>query len=143
MTTDGEAVTAEDVVFTFETAKAARASIDLTFLEKVEAVDDPIQSIIYCQIILKVHFLIVFDKRTLNQWCISMSPALTGTTVTFLLSRPTSVFLNTIASGILCHKYNCHLFYRRNRSVILLVRLQNQLFLWIPLDKFPRSRSDW
>ncbi len=67
--TDGEAVTAEDVVFTFETAKAARASIDLTFLEKVEAVDD--------------------------------------TTVTFLLSRPTSVFLNTIASvGIIpAHAY--------------------------------------
>lgn len=67
--TDGEAVTAEDVVFTFETAKAAQASIDLTFLEKAEAVND--------------------------------------TTVTFLLSRPTSTFLNTIASvGIIpAHAY--------------------------------------
>ncbi len=67
--TDGEAVTAEDVVFTFETAKTAQASIDLTFLEKVEAIND--------------------------------------TTVTFLLSKPTSVFLNTIASvGIIpAHAY--------------------------------------
>lgn len=38
--TDGEAVTAGDVVFTFETAKAAQASVDLTFLEKVEAKND-------------------------------------------------------------------------------------------------------
>ncbi|MDE7324109.1 MAG: ABC transporter substrate-binding protein [Lachnospiraceae bacterium] len=68
--TDGEAVTAADVVFTFETAKAAQASLDLTFLEKVEAIND--------------------------------------TTVTFLLSRPTSVFLNTAASvGIIpAHAYD-------------------------------------
>lgn len=58
--TDGEAVTADDVVFTFETAKAAQASVDLTFMETAEAVND--------------------------------------TTVIFTLSRPTSVFLNTIAS---------------------------------------------
>lgn len=58
--TDGEAVTADDVAFTFETAKAAQASIDLTFLEKVEAITD--------------------------------------TTVIFTLSRPTSVFLNIVAS---------------------------------------------
>ncbi|MDE6991445.1 MAG: ABC transporter substrate-binding protein [Lachnospiraceae bacterium] len=58
--TDGETVTASDVAFTFETAKAAQASIDLTFLESAEAVND--------------------------------------TTVIFTLSRPTSVFLNTIAS---------------------------------------------
>ncbi len=58
--TDGEAVTAADVVFTFETAKAAQASIDLTFLERVEALND--------------------------------------TTVVFTLTRPTSVFLNTVAS---------------------------------------------
>lgn len=38
--TDGEPVTAADVAFTFETAKAAQASVDLTFLEKVEAVND-------------------------------------------------------------------------------------------------------
>lgn len=58
--TDGEAVTADDVVFTFETAKAAQASVDLTFVERIEAVND--------------------------------------TTVKFVLSRPTSVFLNTAAS---------------------------------------------
>ncbi len=58
--TDGEAVTADDVVFTFETAKAAQASFDLTFVERIEAVND--------------------------------------TTVKFVLSRPTSVFLNTAAS---------------------------------------------
>ena len=38
--TDGERLTASDVVFTFETARAAQASVDLTFLEKVEAPDD-------------------------------------------------------------------------------------------------------
>ena len=58
--TDGEAVTASDVVFTFETAKAAQSSVDLTFLEAVEAPNDA--------------------------------------TVVFTLSRPTSTFLNTIAS---------------------------------------------
>lgn len=58
--TDGEAVTADDVAFTFEMAKAAQASIDLTFMEKAEAIND--------------------------------------TTVRFTLSRPTSVFLNTVAS---------------------------------------------
>ena len=67
--TDGEAVTADDVVFTFETAKAAQASVDLTFVERIEAVND--------------------------------------TTVKFVLSRPTSVFLNTAASvGIIpAHAY--------------------------------------
>lgn len=58
--TDGEPVTAGDVAFTFETAKAAHSSVDLTFLEKAEAADE--------------------------------------TTVVFTLSRPTSTFLNTIAS---------------------------------------------
>lgn len=58
--TDGEKLTASDVVFTFNTAKAAKASVDLTFMEKAEAPDD--------------------------------------TTVVFTLSRPTSVFLNTVAS---------------------------------------------
>ncbi|MBE6946493.1 MAG: ABC transporter substrate-binding protein [Ruminococcaceae bacterium] len=58
--TDGEAVTASDVAFTFETAKSAQASVDLTFLEKVETPDDQ--------------------------------------TVVFTLNRPTSVFLNTVAS---------------------------------------------
>lgn len=58
--TDGEAVTADDVAFTFETAKAAQASVDLTFLENIEVKND--------------------------------------TTVVFTLSRPTSVFLNTVAS---------------------------------------------
>lgn len=37
---DGEPVTAEDVVFTFETAKEAGSSVDLTMMEQVEAVDD-------------------------------------------------------------------------------------------------------
>ncbi len=58
--TDGEAVTASDVVFTYEMAKAAQASIDLTFVDTIKAVND--------------------------------------TTVIFTLSRPTSTFLNTVAS---------------------------------------------
>lgn len=58
--TDGEAVTASDVAFTFETAKAAQASVDLTFMESAVAKDD--------------------------------------TTVVFTLSKPASVFLNTISS---------------------------------------------
>lgn len=37
---DGAPVTAADVAFTFATAKAAQASVDLTFLEKAEATDD-------------------------------------------------------------------------------------------------------
>ena len=48
------------MVFTFNTAKDAGSSVDLTFMEKVEAPDDR--------------------------------------TVVFTLSRPTSVFLNTVAS---------------------------------------------
>ena len=38
--TDGERVTAHDVVFTLETAKAARGSVDLTYMESAEAPDD-------------------------------------------------------------------------------------------------------
>lgn len=38
--TDGEPLTAEDVVFTFETAMASQTAIDLTFLDRVEARDD-------------------------------------------------------------------------------------------------------
>lgn len=38
--TDGEPLTASDVVFTFRTAKESQSSLDLTFLEKVEAPDD-------------------------------------------------------------------------------------------------------
>ena len=38
--TDGEQVTAHDVAFTLETAKAAQGSIDLTFMESAVAVDD-------------------------------------------------------------------------------------------------------
>lgn len=58
--TDGEALTADDVVFTFQTAKESQSSLDLTFLEKVEALDD--------------------------------------TTVIFELTKPTSAFLNTVAT---------------------------------------------
>lgn len=58
--TDGEQVTASDVAFTLETAKAARGSVDLTYMESAVAQDD--------------------------------------TTVVVNLSRPTSIFLNTLAS---------------------------------------------
>lgn len=58
--TDGEALTASDVVFTFETAKTSQSSLDLTFLEKVEAPDDR--------------------------------------TVVFTMTKPTSTFLNTVAT---------------------------------------------
>lgn len=58
--TDGEPVTAADVAFTLETAKAAQGSVDLTYMERAEAVDD--------------------------------------TTLVVTLSKPTSVFLNTLAS---------------------------------------------
>ena len=37
---DGKPVTAEDVVFTYETAKETGASVDLTMMDKVEALDD-------------------------------------------------------------------------------------------------------
>ncbi len=58
--TDGEKVTASDVAFTLETAKAARGSVDLTYMERVEAPDER--------------------------------------TVVITLSKPTSIFLNTLAS---------------------------------------------
>lgn len=58
--TDGEPVTAADVAFTFNTAKTSQSSLDLTFLDTVEAVDE--------------------------------------TTVVFTLTKPTSSFLNTVAS---------------------------------------------
>ena len=58
--TDGEKVTASDVAFTLETAKAAQGSVDLTYMESAAAQDD--------------------------------------TTVVVTLSRPTSIFLNTLAS---------------------------------------------
>ncbi len=38
--TDGENVTADDVVFTLETAKAAQGSVDLTYMESAKVVDD-------------------------------------------------------------------------------------------------------
>lgn len=38
--TDGEPLTASDVVFTFKTASASQSSLDLTFMDKVEAPDD-------------------------------------------------------------------------------------------------------
>ncbi|HIX90339.1 MAG TPA: ABC transporter substrate-binding protein [Candidatus Agathobaculum pullicola] len=58
--TDGEKVTASDVAFTLETAKAAQGSVDLTYMESAVAQDD--------------------------------------TTVVITLSKPTSIFLNTLAS---------------------------------------------
>ena len=58
--TDGEKVTASDVAFTLETAKAAQGSVDLTYMESAVAQDD--------------------------------------TTVVVKLSKPTSIFLNTLAS---------------------------------------------
>lgn len=58
--TDGEPVTASDVAFTLETAKAAQSSVDLTYMESAVAQDD--------------------------------------TTVVVTLTRPTSIFLNTLAS---------------------------------------------
>ena len=58
--TDGEKVTASDVAFTLETAKAAQGSVDLTYMKSAVAQDD--------------------------------------TTVVITLSKPTSIFLNTLAS---------------------------------------------
>ncbi len=58
--TDGEKLTASDVAFTLETAKAARGAVDLTYMESAVAQDDK--------------------------------------TVVITLSKPTSIFLNTLAS---------------------------------------------
>lgn len=58
--TDGRKVTAEDVAFTLETAKAAQGSVDLTYMDSAVAEND--------------------------------------TTVVITLSKPTSIFLNTVAS---------------------------------------------
>lgn len=38
--TDGQPLTARDVAFTFETAQTSQSSLDLTFLERVDAPDD-------------------------------------------------------------------------------------------------------
>lgn len=38
--TDGTPVTAQDVAFTLETAKAAQGAVDLTYMERAEAVDE-------------------------------------------------------------------------------------------------------
>ena len=58
--TDGEKLTASDVTFTLETAKAAQGAVDLTYMESAVAQDDK--------------------------------------TVVITLSKPTSIFLNTLAS---------------------------------------------
>lgn len=58
--TDGKKVTASDIAFTLETAKAARGSIDLTYMKSAVAIDN--------------------------------------NTVVITLSKPTSIFLNTLAS---------------------------------------------
>ena len=38
--TDGEKLTAEDVAFTYETTKESSTEVDLTMIEKVEAIND-------------------------------------------------------------------------------------------------------
>lgn len=58
--TDGEQLTASDVAFTLETAKASQGAVDLNYMAKAVALDD--------------------------------------TTVQITLSKPTSIFLNTLAS---------------------------------------------
>lgn len=58
--TDGEKLTASDVAFTLETAKAAQGAVDLNYMESAVAVDDA--------------------------------------TVVITLKKPTSIFLNTLAS---------------------------------------------
>lgn len=58
--TDGEKLTASDVAFTLETAKAAQGAVDLNYMVSAVATDD--------------------------------------STVVITLSRPTSIFLNTLAS---------------------------------------------
>ena len=58
--TDGEKLTASDVAFTLETAKAAQGAVDLNYMESAVAQDDA--------------------------------------TVVITLSKPTSIFLNTLAS---------------------------------------------
>ena len=58
--TDGEKLTASDVAFTLETAKAAQGAVDLNYMESAVAEDD--------------------------------------TTVVITLSKPTSIFMNTLAS---------------------------------------------
>ncbi len=58
--TDGEKLTASDVAFTLETAKAAQGAVDLNYMESAVAQDD--------------------------------------TTVVITLEKPTSIFLNTLAS---------------------------------------------
>ena len=58
--TDGEQLTASDVAFTLQTAKEARGSVDLTYMENAVALDD--------------------------------------FTVQITLAKPTSIFLNTLAS---------------------------------------------
>ena len=58
--TDGEKLTASDVAFTLETAKAAQGAVDLNYMESAVAQDD--------------------------------------STVVITLSKPTSIFLNTLAS---------------------------------------------
>ncbi len=58
--TDGEPLTASDVVFTFQTAQTSQTSLDLTFMDSVAAPDDE--------------------------------------TVVFTLKKPTSSFLNTVAT---------------------------------------------
>lgn len=108
--TDGEPLTAEDVVFTFETAKNSQSSLDLTFLEQVEAPDDY--------------------------------------TVEFTLTKPTSSFLNTVATvGIVpAHAYDAdygsnpigsgpYTFVQWNRQEQLILEANEDYYGTVPAIK--------
>ena len=99
MFTDGEALTASDVVFTFETAKTSQSSLDLTFLEKVEAPDDR--------------------------------------TVVFTMSKPTSTFLNTVATvGIVPeHAYGPFKFVQWNKQEQLILEANEDYYGTVPAMK--------
>jgi len=74
--TDGEKLTASDVAFTLETAKAAQGSVDLTYMESAVARDNA--------------------------------------TVVITLSKPTSIFLNTLASVGIVPEHDYGEDYGRN-----------------------------
>ncbi|MBR6769652.1 MAG: ABC transporter substrate-binding protein [Lachnospiraceae bacterium] len=91
--TDGEQVTASDVAFTLETAKAAKGAVDLTYMESAVAQDD--------------------------------------TTVMITLSKPTSIFLNTLASIGIVPEHAYSEDYGRNP----IGSGPYQLVEWIPQEQ--------